>query len=208
VEECSPTSTGNNEWLTALFLDSEKLIAEEKVMNIFAYADGLAATVGPDEQNIVFLPYIYGSNYNPRAKACFIGMDASHTRAQLIRSVLEGIAFCHRVHVDKLKASRKKTKAARLAGGAANSKLWAQIFADVLDISIELIETKELGTLGCAMAAAVAAGVYPDLKAAAQKMVVVKVRIESTKNNVAIYQKKYERYLKVSKALDGLWGEF
>ncbi|GAB1482922.1 FGGY-family carbohydrate kinase [Treponema sp.] len=208
VEECSPTSAGNNEWFTEFFLDSEKREAAERGLNIYAYADELAATVGPADQNIIFLPYIYGSNYNPRAKACFIGLDTTHTRAQLIRSVLEGIAFCHRVHVDKLKASRKETKAARLAGGAANSMLWAQIFADVLGLSIELIETKELGTLGCAMAAAVAAGVYPDLKSAANKMVKVKARIEPDPEAVAIYEKKYERYLKISQALDGLWGEF
>jgi len=177
-------------------------------MNVYALADEMAATVPPDGQSIVFLPYIYGSNYNPRAKACFIGLDSTHTRAQLIRSVLEGVAFCHKVHVDRLVANRKSTKLARLAGGAANSRLWAQIFADVLNLTVELIETKELGTLGCAMAAAVAADVYPDLKAAATRMVKVKARIDPNPAHVAIYAKKFERYKKVSAALDGLWGEF
>ena len=208
VEECSPTSAGNNEWFTEFFLDTEKRQAAERKMNVYTLADEMAATVPPDGQNIVFLPYIYGSNYNPRAKACFIGLDSTHTRAQLIRSVLEGIAFCHKVHVDKLVENRTSTKVARLAGGAANSRLWAQIFADVLNLTVELIETKELGTLGCAMAAAVASGVYPDLKAAASHMVKVKTRIEPNPSNVVIYAKKFERYKKVSAALDGLWGEF
>lgn len=208
VEECSPTSAGNNEWFAELFLDTEKSLAAERNMSVHALSSEMAATVPPDGQNIVFLPYIYGSNYNTHAKACFIGLDSTHTRAQVIRSVLEGIAFCHKVHVDKLLAHRKETTVARLAGGAANSPLWAQIFADVLGLTIELIETRELGALGCAMAAAVASGECPDLKSAASRMVKVKARYEPIPENVVIYARKFERYQKVSAALDSLWCDF
>ena len=62
----------------------------------------------------------------------------------------------------------QSTQAVRLAGGAANSLIWAQIFADVFKLPVEIVDTKELGTLGCAMAAAVAAGVFKDLQEAAQ----------------------------------------
>ena len=55
----------------------------------------------------------------------------------------------------------------RLAGGAANSKAWVRIFADVFQLPIEIVDVAELGTFGCAMAAAVASGVYADLKDAA-----------------------------------------
>jgi len=208
IEECSPTSASNYEWFIDQFMAEEKQKAAELGINVFEYCDKLAKTVAPEDQNIIFLPYIFGSNYNPQAKASMIGLDTRHTRAQIIRSVLEGIAFCHMVHLEKLLANRSKTDAVRLAGGAANSAVWAQIFADVFHLPVELIDTKELGTLGCAMAAAVAAGVYKDLKDAAKSMVKIKSRIEPIKANFQAYEKKFALYKKVSASLDGVWKDF
>ncbi len=212
VEECSPTSAGNYEWFTSLFLDSERAQAERRGIGLFQLAEEMAAAVGPEAQDIVFLPYLYGSNYNPRAKACFIGMEASSTRAQVIRSVLEGIALGHKVHVDKLVAARRsagrQTRLARLAGGAAKSGLWAQIFADVLELCVEVVETEELGSLGCAMAAAVAVGEFGDLKAAARAMVRIKGRIEPDPLASAVYRRKFELHKAASAALEDLWPMF
>jgi L-xylulokinase len=121
---------------------------------------------------------------------------------------MEGIVFCHMIHLEKLLANRKSTKAVRLAGGAASSMLWAQIFADVFKLPIEIIDTKELGTLGCAMVAAVAAGKYRDLKEAARHMVRVKARLEPNPANIPIYEKKLDLYKKVSGALEDVWKSF
>jgi L-xylulokinase len=207
IEECSPTSASNYEWFLDMFLAEEKHRAKELGRNVFEYCNELAEKVTADEQSIVFLPYIFGSNYNPRAKACFIGLDSNHTRPQMIRAVLEGIVFCHMVHLEKLLANRAATRAVRLAGGAANSMLWAQIFADVFKLPVEIIDTRELGTLGCAMAAAVAAGVYKDLQEAAKSMVRIKCRIEPKPVNFPAYEKKFSLYKKVSGALDAFWKE-
>ena len=86
--------------------------------------------------------------------------------------------------------------------------VWAQIFADVFKLPVEIIDTKELGTLGCAMAAAVATGLYKDMKEAAQKMVKIKCRLEPNLANYSAYDNKYELYKKVSGVLDGIWKEF
>jgi len=208
VEECSPTSAGNYEWFTSLFLDAEKTTARERGIGLFQVAEELAASVPPDGQEIVFLPYIFGSNYNPRARACFVGLEASHTRAQVIRSVLEGIALGHKVHVEKLLAARSAPKAVRLAGGAAKSALWAQIFADVLELPVEIVETEELGTLGCAMAAAVAVGLFADLKAAARAMVRVRGRVEPDPAASRSYRRKFKLHKAASAALEGTWELF
>jgi len=208
LEECSPTSASNYEWFLDMFLSEEKQKAKELGKNVFEYCNELAERVSADEQNIIFLPYIYGSNYNPQAKASLIGLDSHHTRPQIIRAVLEGIVFCHMVHLEKLLSNRTKTEAIRLAGGAANSLIWAQIFADVFKLPVEIVDTKELGTLGCAMAATVAAGVYKDFNEAAQQMVKMKCRIEPNLGNYAAYDKKFTLYKKVSGALDESWKNF
>src|ERR1035437_10066468 len=208
IEECSPTSASNYEWFIEMFLAEERGKATDLGINVFEYCNELAEKVTADEQDIIFLPYIFGSNYNPQAKASFIGLDSHHTRPQIIRAVLEGIVFCHMVHLEKLLINRTKTQAIRLAGGAANSLFWAQIFADVIKLPVEIVDTKELGTLGCAMAAAVASGVYENLKEAAQNMVKMKCRIEPNPANFSVYEKKFTLYKKVSDTLDNLWKDF
>ncbi|MEI6385154.1 MAG: FGGY-family carbohydrate kinase [Spirochaetota bacterium] len=208
IEECSPTSAGNYEWFCNLFLEAERREAEERGLSLYELAGEMAATVAPDGQDIVFLPYIYGSNYDPRARASFVGLSSAHSRAQVIRAVMEGIVFCHLVHVEKLLAHREHTAAVRLAGGAANSRVWVRIFADVFCLPVEIVDVPELGTLGCAMAAAVASGFHADLKAAAKHMMKIKYRQEPDPSNAAIYKRKYALYRKVSAALEGLWKDF
>ena len=168
------------------------------------------AGVGAEGHSIVFLPYIFGANYNPQAKACFIGLEATTTRAQMIRAVLEGIVFCHMVHVEKLLKSRSRNRpaAVRLAGGAAKSRTWAQIFADVFQLPVEIVDVKEIGALGCAMAAAVASGVYADLKDAAAHMVSISHRLEPDPGVAAVYARSYRRYRAASEALDGIWKDY
>lgn len=205
VEECSPTSAGNNEWFSRLFLGEERIQAEARGISVYEFAGECAASVPDDGQDIVFLPYIFGSQYDPRAKACFVGMDSSTTRAHLIRSVYEGIALGHRVHVDRLLAGRDAPAAVRLAGGAAKSALWAQMFSDVLDLPVETVDAVELGALGCAMAASVASGFYRDLEQAAGCMVRTGKRIEPRRDAVEIYGRKYARHAAVSVALAGQW---
>ena len=208
IEESSPTSARNNEWFSELFLANEKQQAAELGISLYALAEEMAAAVGADEQGILFLPFLYGSNDNPRAKACFIGLDSAHTRPHLVRAVLEGIVLSHRVHVERLLANRRVPPVAiRLGGGAANNLTWAQIFADVLGLPVEIIDTGELGALGCAMAAAVASGVYEDLPAAARAMVRVKARLQPDPAKKAVYDRKYARFVLAARLLDSLWSD-
>ena len=208
IEESSATSASNNQWFTDLFLDSEKRQAQERGIDIHTLAEELAGSVACDEQSIIFLPFLYGSNDNPQAKACFIGLESTHTRPQIMRAVLEGIVFSHRVHIERLLLNRGRPDAMRLAGGAVNNRTWSQMFADVLGLDVELIDTRELGALGCAMAAAVACGLYPDLKEAARHMVRIKDRLTPDASKKRIYDRKFARFVQASQALDGLWKSF
>ena len=82
------------------------------------------------------------------------------------------------------------------------------MFADVLGFPVETVHTKELGALGAAMAAAVAAGEFTDYNQAAKAMVHIRGRVEPNMEKTGIYQKKYQKYTAVRKALDGVWQLF
>ena len=166
IEESSPTSAGNNEWFVRELLP--ELGAECKVRgeSVYEVLNRWVDEISPREFVPVFLPFLMASNVHPNAKGSFVGMSLNHSRKHLARSVYEGIAFCHRMHLERLLKSRSdRPSCIRLAGGAARSTVWAQMFADVMKLPVETVEANETGALGCAIAAAVATGEYRIWKA-------------------------------------------
>ena len=146
------------------------------------------------------------SNVHPNAKGSFVGISLNHTRKHLARSVYEGVVFCHRWHLDRLLATRDELPVAiRLAGGAARSEIWAQMFADAMGIPVETLAAEETGALGCAICAASATGVYKSLAEATAHMSGVAKRFEPNRARKNIYDRKYQLYRSVIEALDCVW---
>lgn len=208
IEESSPTSAANNEWFIQTLLPEVKEEAEKQGKSIFDLTNQWVGSIAADEFCPVFLPFTLASNVHPLAKASFVGISSYHTRAHLMRSVYEGIAFCHRYHLDKLMATRETpVDCVRLAGGVVRSPVWVQMFADVMELPVEVVDVSETGTLGCAIAAAVATGAYPDYPTAVKAMVRVDKRVDPVAANSAAYRKKYQAYRRVIELLDPLWDE-
>jgi L-xylulokinase len=206
IEECSPTSSGNNEWFINTLLPELKDRAKSEGKTIYDLANNMAASIPPGEFCPVFLPFLMASNVHPNAKAGFVGISNYHTRAHIVRGVYEGIAFSHRYHFEKLLKTRNRpVKEIRLAGGVANSLVWTQIFADVMKHPVVTVDVGETGALGSAMAAAVAVGDFKNFEEAARNMVKVRIRMEPIPSNVESYDKKYSLYKQLILALDGVW---
>jgi L-xylulokinase len=205
LEESSATSAGNLEWAIANCIDTGGLTGGA----LYAELARLADSVRPEESEVYYLPFLYGSNAHPLAKASFVGMTSYHTRAHMIRAVYEGVAYSHKKHLDTLLSVCPKPDCIRMAGGAVNSPFWVQMFADVLDSRIETVDgVHELGALGCAMAACVMAGVYADYEQAAAHMVRVNPPVEPDAARHAVYAAKYQKYRAISDALDQVWPQF
>ena len=205
VEECSATSSGNMEWVIENCLPKEE-IPEGK--NLYAYINELVQEVPLEECEVYFLPFLYGSNAHPLGKGAFVGLTTFHTKAHMLRALYEGVVYSAKTHIDRLLSSRKPPKAIRMAGGPVNSKVWVQMFADILGFPIEIVDVKELGALGCGMAASIAAGVYRDYKEAAASMVRIKDTVMPDPEKTKLYEKKYKKYKAVSAALDTVWDQF
>ncbi len=208
IEESSPTSAGNNEWFVKTLLPELRAEAKAKGSSIYEIMNEWAASLPAEEFVPIFLPFLMASNVHPNAKSSFIGMSTSHTRAHLAKSVYEGIIFCHKMHLDRLLATRENLpECIRLAGGAAKSKVWTQMFADILGIPVETVNVNETGALGCAIAAATAVGAYENLDEAAKAMCPVGERAEPNPAVKAAYARRYDLYKKAIECLDSLWDD-
>ncbi len=205
--EGSATSGSNLEWFVTQFFGADKQAAEQQGKNVFDVVNEAVAGTKPEESKIVFLPFLFGSNANPDAKASFIGINAWHNRGHVLRSIFEGVVFGHKAHVERLLKFRDMPDVIRLTGGASRSTEWVQIFADILQVPFEIPDGTELGALGAAIAAGVACGCFNGYNEAIEKMVSFSRLQEPNAAMKSVYEEKYDRYKKVIAALDPIWKE-
>lgn len=203
--EGSPTSASNLEWFVSEFLSEEAKIAKQSGSSVYEVCNEAVRNTNPEDTNIVFVPFLYGSNAGPNAKSVLVGLEGWHKRAHVIRAIYEGICFSHKWHIGKLMEYREKPDAARMAGGAVRSDVWVQMFADVLQMPMEITGASELGTLGAAICAGVGARLFADFDEATDTMVKVVGRVEPDLAKKEIYERKYYRYKKAIACLDDYW---
>ncbi|MGN0352245.1 MAG: xylulokinase [Roseburia sp.] len=162
------------------------------------------------ENHVYYLPYLMGErspHNNPNARATFIGMTMDTTRADMTQAVLEGVAFALR---DSFEVARKlgiQIERTKICGGGAKSPLWKKIIANVLNIKVDILETEEGPSLGGAMLAAVACGVYPDVEAAAEKIVKVVDTVEPEPELAARYEARYQQFKNIYPACRTLFDQ-
>lgn len=208
IEESSPTSAGNMEWFINNLMSYEKSEMKEKGDSVYSLTNELVESIEPQDSNIIFLPFLNGSNEEALAKGTFIGLTAYHQKKHMLRAVYEGIVFSHLTHVKKLLKNRDVPSSIRLSGGAANSRVWVQIFADVFQIPIDIIAEKEIGAWGAAIAAGIAAGIYIDYEDAIKKTVIITDTVYPRVKYKKIYEEKYSMYRKIIEALGDTWRIF
>ncbi len=115
---------------------------------------------------LIFLPYLLGERsprWNPRARGAFLGLTMRHTRADMIRAVLEGVTMNLRVILEALRSQGPQFEAMRLIGGGAQGRSWNRIMANVYGMPVHRLAVLEEATsMGAALTGGVSVGLYPD----------------------------------------------
>lgn len=183
-------------------------VATSKLMGVDPYSlmTEIAEHSVPGSNGVTALTCLQGSHgrkVNDATRGTFLGITLGTEKADLAHAVLEGI--CYEMYDILLmqEAFAKPVRAVRLSGGVTKSPMWCQMFADIMNRSIELCESPEAGALGAAMYAGVGVGVFKDCIDAAEKCVRVKEAYEPIPENVAEYKKAFERWNEAFDALNG-----
>ena len=173
---CSYTgaSGSNYEWFTRILGGEAKKEAQERGVSYYDVLDELIGMVPIEKARVFFSPFIAQPSIHVNAKANFFNIEMNTSYADLCYSVAEGVAFIHKYHVDFLKNAGLPLRTIRLTGGIARSRVWNQIFANVLQVPIIGVDCEETGALGVAIAAGIGAGVYNDYEEAFTKAVKTK----------------------------------
>ncbi|MED4027960.1 carbohydrate kinase [Priestia megaterium] len=203
--EGSPTSASNLEWYVKEYFNFEHEEAKSRGISVYDLCNEMVESIQPDESNILFFPFLFGSNVHPNAKACFFGFNGWHTKAHMLRALYEGVVFGHKIHIDKLLKFRDKPEVIRIAGGATRSDVWMQMFADILQTPIEVVIGSEQGTLGAAICAAVATKKYASFELAAEHMVQIGKTYVPHQELKSVYEEKYNYFNSVLNVLGPIW---
>jgi L-xylulokinase len=200
----SPASTTNLEWFVRELCPLEVELAKGRNISRFDFVNQEIQSVLDDESRVFFLPFIYGSPHGENASAAFLGIRGWHTRAHLLKAIFEGVVFNHKTHIDYLR-SMFPTSEIRLAGGGTKSEVWSQMFADALNMKVVITESEEPGTLGTAMCAGVASGVYSSLDQAVERTVRIKHTYLPDRQSNCRLTNVYEMYAEIINSLGPVW---
>ena len=162
------------------------------------------------ENHVFFLPYLMGERSpinDTNARGTFIGMTMDTTRADMVQAVLEGVAFAIRDSVEVARSLGIDIRSSKICGGGAKSPLWKKIFANVLNIELEIPVSEQGPGMGGAMLAMVACGEYPSVKAACDALVSVAATVKPQPELVAKYENRYQQFRKIYPALKPIFPE-
>jgi xylulokinase len=163
-----------------------------------------AAAISPRGANgVLFLPHLLGERaplWDSDVRGAFIGLGSDHGFGDLARAVLEGVAYSAKHLLEELEtAAGLETPALRASGGGAQSDLWCQIKADVLQRPIERVAVRHSGCLGAALLAATGAELVATIRDAVRNA----VRVERTfePGDASPYDDLYGAYRDLYRAL-------
>lgn len=166
----------------------------------FAEMDTLAASTPCGADGLIFLPYMAGERspiWDVKAKGVFYGMDYSKNRSHFIRAVMEGVAYSLQHNIKTAEESGCFIDMMHSIGGSANSDIWMQIKADVTNTPISVTSSDTSATLGAAILAGVAVGIYTDFHDAVKNTVSIKKTYTPNQKNHEAYMRCYGKYLEI-----------
>lgn len=157
---------------------------------------------------VFFLPYLMGErspHNDPAARGTFIGLTMDTRRTDMTQAVLEGVAFGMRDSMEVARSLGIGITRSKICGGGARSPLWRKIFANVLNIDIDTVETEEGPGYGGAILAAVACGEFPSVEAAADTLVHITGTQRPDAEIAARYEERYRKFREIYPTVRGLF---
>ena len=195
---CMLSAASCNKWLCDEILHTKDYAAEQTPIT--------EEKLG--RNRVFFLPYLMGERSpinDTNARGTFIGMSMDTTRADLVLSVLEGVAFAIRDSFEVAKSLGIDIPTTKICGGGSKSPLWKQIFANVLGIPLQIVKTEQGPGYGGAMLAMVGCGQFDTVQSCAQALVEVADTVYPDEELVQRYNEAYGKFKQIYPACKDLF---
>ncbi|MEP6537526.1 MAG: xylulokinase [Bryobacteraceae bacterium] len=168
-----------------------------------------AATAECGSQGLFWLPYLMGErtpHLDATARAAWVGLTAKHTRADLIRSVIEGVSYSQQDGLAIMEEMGVPITSVRVSGGGAKSAFWKQILADVFAKRVTTLESQEGSAYGAALLAMTGTGAFASVEEACRATIREVESIEPRPAESAQYRKLHRVFQAIYPALKPIYG--
>lgn len=187
-------------WFRDQFCTQEQEEAKAQGIDPYILMDQAAEKSPVGSNRLLYLPYLMGErtpHLDPAARGVFFGLSAVHERKDLIRAVMEGVAYSLRDCLEILREMGVATEEIAACGGGGTSALWRGILADLFGCPVKTVTSSEGPALGVAILAGVGAGVYESVEAACAHV----VRTKNTTQPDTEKGEEYDRYYQLYRSL-------
>ena len=200
----SPASAANYDWFLDTLCGTEREAAEAKGLSIHTAIGAEIEAALQRESTLLFHPYLFGSPHGAMASAGFVGLRGWHTRGDMLRAVIEGIAFNHRFHVEALREGFEMAEA-RLTGGISRNPIFAQIFADTLGMPVTVSDTDEAAAWGAALCAGAGVGLFKSPRHDPRDLGAIGRVYRPEAGRSADLGKRYQLHCDIARQMSPLW---
>ncbi|MEG0692846.1 MAG: FGGY-family carbohydrate kinase, partial [Oscillospiraceae bacterium] len=184
-------------WLRDTLCQEEILESERQGIDSYILLDKMAKDVSIGANKLLYLPYLMGErtpHLDPDARGVLFGLSAMHTKADIIRAVLEGVSYSLRDCIEILREMDVDTKDMMVCGGGAKSPIWRQMLADLYSCDVKTLASNEGAALGAAILAFVGAGEFDTVQSACKAIVKTADCHPPIKENSDKYEVFYRLY--------------
>ena len=168
------------------------------------------ASVPRGSRRLIYLPYLMGErtpHLNPDCRGVFFGLSAMHTKADMLRSVMEGVSFSLLDCWDILREMKIEVKDMMACGGGSKSPLWRQMLANMYGCPVKVGGEGGGAVLGAAILAGVASGIYEDVPTACRRFVGTASVCQPKPDAHEYYGKVHKLYNKLYDQLKECYGD-
>ena len=197
-------------WFRDNFCGAEKETAALMGADPYYLMDKEAETVPVGANKLLYLPYLMGErtpHLDPDARGVFFGLSAIHTRKDMLRAVMEGVAYSLNDCMAVFREMGVAIDDMMACGGGGTSALWRQMLADLYGCDVKTLASREGPALGVALLAGVGAGVYASVPEACDAVIKAD-RVQSPiPENTAKYAPFYKLYTELYPAVKASFAE-
>jgi len=184
-------------WIRDTMCAPEVAEAQKRGVDPYDVMGEEAGKIPAGSERLLYLPYLNGErtpHLDPNCRGVFFGLSGMHTRAHLIRAVMEGVSYSLRDSINILQEMQIETSEMTATGGGGRSPLWRQMLADNYHCKVKTIDAKEGPAMGVAILAGVGTGVFGSVPEACDALIHNNSVQEPVAENSAIYDKYYPLY--------------
>lgn len=197
------------QWLRDTVCREEQETARRSGQDVYDIMTNDASEVPPGSDGLAFYPFMSGPGtlrVSAALRGVYYGLQLSHGRPHLVRSLLESVGFMLREHCVMMNSGGVTVDMVRALGGGARSAMWNQMKANITGLPVVTMECPEAAALGTAMLQAVALGIHRDIREAAETMVTVDQTFLPDPPVVGRYDELYGEYMRVQQHLSDAAG--